>query len=352
MVRGASTRTIPNFHRTHEALRSLNVDTTKLYRLLGIRESDLHAENSGVTMGTYLELLRRAAEQERRPFLGLEIAMTRNVANLGALGYLMRNAPDFEHSLTMIDSYLDLIMPGCISGLIKRELDCIWTYEVPGFSPAQARHEIDMGLMQFIGTVRELFSLPDWRPAEVFFQHEPPGDTEPLRIAMADTLHFGHYFSGVAFPQEFLRYAIGDADPQLLRVLEQQVQRSINELKEDGTLIGRITFMIASRLGKTDVSADSLASRIGMSRRTLHRRLNEQGTSFNALREVVVLRIAKEALATTSVSITELAQELGYSDASAFDRAFKRLTGLSPLSYRRQHGNAAFLGDRHARKRA
>jgi len=49
------------------------------------------------------------------------------------------------------------------------------------------------------------------------------------------------------------------------------------------------------------------------------------------------LRVARETLCTTSASVTELAQQLGYADASAFTHAFKRATGLSPLDYRRKH---------------
>ena len=69
-----------------------------------------------------------------------------------------------------------------------------------------------------------------------------------------------------------------------------------------------------------------------MSRRTLYRRLRDHDTTLNALRERVVLTVAREALAGTSITITRLAQNLGYSDLSAFDRAFKRLAGHTPLA--------------------
>lgn len=337
MVSSARTRTIPDFLRAHIAFISLGVNVDPIYRDLGIRESDLEDGPSGVDLATYLELLHRVSEGEGRPFLGLEMALTRDVGNLGVLGYMMRNAPDFERALGIISKYLDLIMPRCKTSLERMGDDCFWTYEVTGFSPAKCRHEIEQTLMQFINAARELLLLPNWHPSQVFFQHAEPKGSELLRETMAGTLHFDHHCNGVLFPADFLRYAISDADPTLLGLLEQQVRHSIDQLKDDDTLVGRITFMITSYLGKTDVSAEIISSRLGMSRRTLHRRLGEQGTSFNELREVVVSKISREALSTTRVSITELAQELGYSDSSAFDRAFKRLTGLSPLNYRRRH---------------
>lgn len=337
MISGVTTNTIPNFRRTHQSLMKLGINVGPVYRALGIRESDLQGHLSGVTMATYLELLFRISEEQGQAFLGLEMAHTRDVSDLGVLGYMVRNAPNFERCIAITGKYLNLVMPGCRTNLVHLKRDYIWTYEIPGFSPAKCRHEIEQSLMQFIGSVRELLSLPGWRPTEVFFQHAEPEGSESLRKAMSDTLHFNHYCNGVLLPAELLCHTISDADPELLGLLEQQVQHSIDQLKQDDTLIGRITFMITSRLGKTKVSADSIAPRLGMSRRTLHRRLSERDTSFNELREAVVLKIAKQALSTTNVSITALAQELGYSESSGFDRAFKRLTGFSPLNYRRGH---------------
>jgi AraC-like DNA-binding protein len=194
-----------------------------------------------------------------------------------------------------------------------------------------------MSIMQFIGSVRELLRMPDWRPQHVFLQHEPPGDLTPLQDAFGADITFNHAFSGVALSRHLLNVSLNDADPRLLEVLEHQVRRSMSQLKTSDALADRITLLISSSLGRSDVSADKLASHLGMSRRTLHRRLLDQGTSLSRLHDMVVLQVAKESLRDTTVSITELAQKLGYSDASAFHKAFKRLTGLAPLRYRRQH---------------
>lgn len=334
-------RTIPNFHRTHEALLKLGVDTKPLYRNLHIREKDLDLHQSSVSLATYFELLRQAAIQEKRPFIGIDIANTRDISSLGALGYMMANAPNFESSLAMVDSYLDFIMPGCVSNLIIRDNDCVWTYDIPGFSPELTRHETEMSLTQFTLTVKELFKIPEWQPSDVYFQHQAGTHfTKKTKTYPADNVHFDHYFSGVAFPITFLSHTLSNADPRLLSILEQQVQSSISALKTQSSLIERLTFIVASRLGKADVSADTIAANIGMSRRTLHRRLAEQGTTFNQIRETVVSKVSKEALTNTSVSITELAQQLGYSDSSAFDRAFKRLSGQTPSQYRKHQVTA------------
>lgn len=326
----------PNFRRLHWALEKLGVDTGTLYRDFGIRERDI-AEGRSVSMSTYLNVLNRAAELPGRTAIGIEIARTRTATDLGILGYIARNAPDFGRFLALIESYLDLVMPGARAGLVEDGETVYWTYGLPAFSPSHSRHEVEMSVMQFIGVVRELLHMPDWHPKQVFLQHEAPSDLTPLEDAFGADITFNHAFNGVALSRHLLNFSLNDADPRLLEVLEHQVRRSMSQLKTSDALADRITLLISSSLGRSDLSADRLASHLGMSRRTLHRRLLDQGTSLSRLHDIVVLQVAKESLRNTTVSITELAQKLGYSDASAFHKAFRRLTGQAPLRYRRQH---------------
>ncbi len=339
MVR-SSTRVFPNFRRVDEPLQQLGVDTRALYREFGIRDRHLDGESGGVSLATYLKLLNRAAELSGRPFIGAEIALTRDVSTLGVMGYMMRNAPNFERCLAVVASYVDLVVPGVRARVVQQGDLHLWTYEVPGFTPEQSRHEVEMAMVQFVGAVREILSIPDWRPPEVFFRHAAPADTSRLVEALSDRLTFDHYFNGIAFPSDFLDRRISDADPRLLNILEQQVQRTMDRLKHSDSLLDRITFLLAPGPGRAEVSAERLASQLGMSRRTLFRRLSEQGISLIDVRQDVILRIAKETLCTTPVSVTELAQQLGYADASAFAHAFKRLTGLPPLAYRQRYSTA------------
>ena len=75
---------------------------------------------------------------------------------------------------------------------------------------------------------------------------------------------------------------------------------------------------------------DDVAGELGMSRRSLHRRLHEKGTSFRIIRSDIMIRAAKESLVSGSQSVTRLAQDLGCSDASAFNRFFLKRAGVTP----------------------
>ena len=335
----AITYCIPNFRRVHETLVAHGVDTTPLYRRLGVQDRDLTTESgSDVTVATYLELIKQAAEQLNNRFLGLAIGERRSdSSHLGLLGYMVSNAPNFLRCLDIIENYVGLIVPVARTGLVRDGGDYIWTYELEGFSPVQSTQDVEMSLMEFVGLARELLHEPEWRPERAYFQHSMPSDTGPM-AALAGELHFDHYFNGVSFPEEFLTRALSDTDPHLLKVLEQQVQRSMQQLMREHSLLGRLQLLISSRLGKAEVTGEALARELGMSRRSFDRHLQALGTSLAMVRETIVAQIAKQTLCETDVSVTELAQQVGYSDASAFIRAFKRLTGFAPLAYRRAHG--------------
>jgi AraC-like DNA-binding protein len=83
-------------------------------------------------------------------------------------------------------------------------------------------------------------------------------------------------------------------------------------------------------------NAANIARQMGMSLSTLKRRLAEKNLTFRGLRDAVIRELSKRALAETDVNISLVAMQLGYSEVSAFNHAFSRLTGQSPRAYRRQ----------------
>jgi AraC-like DNA-binding protein len=327
----------PDFLRIHKGLEQLGVETGSLYRALGIRERDFLNEGRGVSMSLYLELLNLAAKVSDQPFLGASLGKISDPDDLGIMSYLIRNAPDFEGWTDLLSSYLHLVSPGAETGLIREGDRSILTYNFPSFTAELCRQDVEGTLVQYAETLRSFVKDKNWKPVHVYFQHSSPEDVDTLHGFLSEDMSFDHYFNGICFPTEFLFRPISHADPRLLSILEKQVKNSANRLGGNSDLLRELTLLISTSIGERNLSIDRVAPHVGMSRRTLHRRLAEQGTSFSELRDSVFARVSKEILSTTSASVTEIAHQLGYSDASAFNRAFKRLTGHAPLNYRRLH---------------
>lgn len=327
----------PNIRRFHQAFQRMAVDTTSLYAELGLDPELMDADNTSISMVKHYELLELAAKKTNNRFLGIELGLDSKNSELGVLSYMLRNAPNIERALDLLQRYVALVAPGSSISVLQEADECVLTFKIRDLPPSQCCQALEMTLAQYVLMFRTVLSDDCWQPSRIYFEHAAPDAEDLQNFPLGGELIFDHFFSGVAFPKELMDYAINDFDPQLLALLEAQVLQSTEELLSSDSFLDRIRLLISSNLGNAEVTAETIAAELGMSRRTLHRRLSESGTTFNVLRENIVINVAKESLSKTPVSITELAQKLGYSDSSAFDRAFKRLVGQKPLEYRKQH---------------
>lgn len=325
----------PNVHRFHTALKGLGVNLSDIYQSLGINPDNMEDESASLPMAKYLQLLNAAAEQLGDPHLAATMALNNSNNNLGLLTYLMLNAPDFASVIRIIHRYVVLVAPGSEIDLIQGQHSCILSYRVNGTTADQARQDVEGTIAQFTVLIRVLLQDEQWTPDKIYFEHSPSDPQNPQTFPIASSIQYEHYLNGIEFPAEFIRVANREYDEKLLALLEAQAHEQASQFTQHSSLLEQVRLLINSTLGFREVTADSIARELGMSRRTLNRRLSDYDTSFNTLREDIVYQLAKERLLNSNISITELAQQLGYSDSSSFNRVFKRLSGSSPLQYRK-----------------
>jgi AraC-like DNA-binding protein len=171
---------------------------------------------------------------------------------------------------------------------------------------------------------------------EVWFSHPQPGDIAQYRATFGGcALVFAAPFSGFVFDAARLETPLASADPSLHGVLRQHAERLLAELAPGDGLVERVRTQVLSTLASGPVGANEVAAQMGVTRRTLTRRLAQHGTSFRALLEDVRCQAAKHYLKSTDHSVEDIAFLLGFSESSAFVRAFKRWTTLAPTAYRR-----------------
>lgn len=328
----------PNISSIHQALERQSIKTDELYLELGLSKQEMSAENSSISMAKYLAVLELAAKRSGRRFLSVDMALDGRNNDLGILGYILRNAADFKSVLELLNQYVGLISPGSHSSVEEGSEECVWIYEIATAPSNECIQDVEATLVQFALMVRQALGDKTWQPSRFTFAHSSPSATDLAAFPFDSELVFDHPFNSVSFPKSIMALTSSEApDPELLAVLEARAQQLMEDLVCVDTIIDRVRILIAAHLGERDVTVEAVASDLAMSRRTLYRRLQEEGTSFSSLREAVTLQMAKETLARTTISIAELALRLGYSESSGFNRAFKRWTGVNPLEYRRRH---------------
>jgi AraC-like DNA-binding protein len=150
-------------------------------------------------------------------------------------------------------------------------------------------------------------------------------------------VRFGCAANELVVENDFIERLVPLADARLYRILKQHVERILAELPGDDDWLSAVRNAIAAAMLEGDPKRMRVARRLAISTRTLERRLNEHGVVYRQLVDDTRRVFAMEYLNDRNQSLTEIAFLLGYSEVSAFHRAFRRWTGSTPSEYRERH---------------
>jgi len=179
------------------------------------------------------------------------------------------------------------------------------------------------------------FTGAELRPLAVAFRHARPADTRAHEAFFGCDVVWGAPSSRITLSHEALDLPLRKADPELATFFEELVTRSLGGAAPRGALERELRPLIASALHRGEPTLSDLARPIGTSERTLRRRLREAGLSFQKLLDDTRYELAKRYL-EERLTVSEIAFLLGFTEPSAFHRAFKRWTGETPLDHRRR----------------
>lgn len=180
-------------------------------------------------------------------------------------------------------------------------------------------------------TEKEIF------PVEVSFKHDAPPDVAAYAERFQCPVHFNQETNFIAFKKSDLDTRTAKADISINRFLEERVEEEAKGLEvSSNKLVEDIRKLIVDALPSGIPAVDHIAEHLGMSNRTLTRRLSGHGYTFRELVSSTQRKIATDQLKNTDCTIGEIAFQTGFSEQSAFNRAFKRWTGQSPIAFRKE----------------
>ncbi|MFT7579492.1 MAG: AraC-like DNA-binding protein [Myxococcota bacterium] len=207
-------------------------------------------------------------------------------------------------------------------------------HRVPGSPDGCGRHpnEFPLGWLRRQSTA----FVGRFEVESACFMYLRSGDLGPLTTALGTTaVAFGADCNRLTFPARYLNEAVRTADEALLSVLDRYAERDLSERDHDNRFVGDLRRRIRTELADGPIPLATLASVVGMSQRTLQRRLRDEGLTLSTLVDDVRRGAAERLFEDSGHSSTEIAYLLGYGDARAFLRAFKRWTGTTPAAMRR-----------------
>ena len=177
--------------------------------------------------------------------------------------------------------------------------------------------------------MRELWGSR-WAPEEVQVSRTKPVDVGVYRRFFRAPCRFDRERTAIFFPTTLLNKPMPEANPERLETLEQQVL-----IVGKGELLSRLRRALRILLLSGRASAQEVASLLFLNRRTLNRHLNQLGMNFQRVLDEIRFETACQLLDNTQLPLTDIAASLGFSELSAFTRAFRRWSGTVPSRRRR-----------------
>jgi AraC-like DNA-binding protein len=318
-------------------VRRWDIMPEELLSGLGLSEARLEDPEERLSLETFAALIERARALTGEPGLGFYLGLRKQVSAYGYLGFAAMSAASLGQALDLFVRYAPTLTMAVSLRL-----------EVEGRSASLIVDERgDMGPAREVALISLVVGV--WKIGRTLTGRELHGDRAEMTIPEPPYFHrfkhlvpdmrFGQPVNRVVFDAAFLDLPLVQADRAALRLASEQCDRALDALGYRGDFAERVRVALVSEEGFR--SLDAVSSHLGMSARTLKRKLAGQGISFSELLDQERRQRAMRLLHASQMSLEEVAERLGYSTLSNFGRAFHRWTGETPAAYRRGHGSRA-----------
>ena len=309
------------------------VDPAATLAAAGLAPDALDDADERIPFPAALDVVNESVRRTQRADFGLQVGIAWHLVHMGPLGDLMRHSPTLGDGLKSFVVNQRLYSQGAAMYLFEypttAELGAVVFHPQP--DDLAATH--DMVVAAFVTGIRDLCGDP-WRPAKVELPRAQPADVRPFEAHFRCPITFDAERAAITFPRRDLQRRISGADPARYRALELEVSRRL-----DQNLLPLVYRSLRLLLVDGAATMPRLAQQFDMHERTLDRRLRLQGTSFKAILDDVRYEFARTLLRDTTRTASEIAPALGYGDDTAFTRAFRRWSGMTPGQWR--EANAA-----------
>lgn len=284
---------------------------------------------------------REAVKQTGDENLGLHFGEAFNVSNYGIVGYVLLNCQTLADVFEKYGRYTYLFCQGIPNQLSVSDgmafFECHLSSELMPQDDRleESRYDAECTFASTLAAVKSLTGK-ELCPSMVSFRHASPVDLSEYRRIFQTELKFSMPFNRLTFSAAYLDWPVLSSNANLLHLFEQQADAMLETLNGGDGYTPKVAHLIAEHFRGELPKIDAIASALSISTRHLQRELQAEGTSFQKLLNKTRKELALRHLKNPTLSIHDIAFLLGFSEPSAFNRAFKRWTGRTPRCYRLQ----------------
>lgn len=312
-----------------DALDRLGYDVASLLAEAGLRRTDLDDPDASIPCAAFNRVIRSACEQRRMPNLGARLAAATPIGAFPLLDYLVVSADTVGGALDQLVRYFHLV-DAPVTLTVVRDDDSTRLVVERATNPFIEQYETSIAVHHLRAETEQRL-----RVSFVALMHEPD-DARELERQLGCPVRVPSTWSGIELSRESLQLPLRRRDAALRGVLEGHAASVATRQPshDDRTTVARVRAVLASRLGRGVPSIDLVAKQLAIAPRTLQRRLAAEGVSYQQVVDLERREAAERLLVDASLAVGEIGYLLGFSEPSAFHRAFKRWHQMTPLEYR------------------
>ena len=318
-------------------LSEWGVDVASLLRDAQIKPEVLQAADGQLTPDQVDALVSLAGQRSQRTDLGFELGRQIKLSSHDILGYAMLSAPTLDAALRLVARYFSLITPTYVMQYRSDAHHAEATIQpaLPLSAQVLTFHQETIAVAYY-ETIKALLSK-DPPACSIYLSIDPPPHAARYRELSNATVHFSQTAlpgARIVLEKATVDLPLAMADQNTVKMAEAQCAELLRNIVNRSSL-SDWTHMMLREAAHGQPTLDELASILNLSPRTLERRLSLQGASFRDIARKARHESACALLKTGHLNITQIAYQLGYSDAANFTRAFRRESGMAPNEYRR-----------------
>ncbi|MCG6944428.1 MAG: AraC family transcriptional regulator [Deltaproteobacteria bacterium] len=312
-------------------LESYGIEPEPLFREMAMNPELMKQSGGRYRLDNIDDLWRKASEVIGDPCFGLKAGELWHPSNLGALGYAILASNTLRSAFERMDRYHRVVSDEHFMQLHETEegltLTLVFSHENRDIP------ERNDAVLALIMSMCRLNYIDDLAPVSVTLTHPQPSCSAKYFEYFRSPVVFEAAANSLTLSIDVVDKNLSSSNPQLAELSDQVMIEYLTKLEQDN-ITQQVKAIIIDQLPSGSVTDESVARVLHMSARKLQRQLQSAATTFSTLLNDVRLDLAQQYVRDQDISMTEIAFLLGFSESSAFSRAFKRWLGVTPSEYR------------------
>lgn len=280
-------------------------------------------------MAQFVGFLEAAARVTNDPGFGARMGTEIKASDMGPVGIMLSLSESVAAGMARLSKYTNAVQDGTDSQWVQSDDSWIFSYRLTDPALWPRRQDAELSLSSIVQVIRDNFRAR-WTPEEVHFEHAAPDDPQPLERLFRCPVRYAQPINRMIVDRDSCGQIVRKEDSDLLATLQRHIEDIIGATVATPDIGTAARAVIEANLGLTPITLDHVANALSLTPRTLQRRLAADGITLRAMLEDIRRSRARTLLSQPGAKIGEVSDALGYSDPTAFWRAWRGWTGTTP----------------------